>query len=222
VNPIKHIATGAALLLAVGAQAQTISSYDIANARLSGFGNWNHTYSGVIGGGNPTSYTGGSGTLNDGIIATSHFNNQLFWKPDGVSITLYLDGFYKINTIDLLGGNTLANNIPGTLTGWTVTINSNSQSFSSTAHGAACLSGLCDDVVSLIGSGLDTLSTNTIVLSNFTGGWPDESSYFNISEIQVNGASVSAVPEPETYAMMLAGLGLLGFAARRRKAKAAA
>ena len=29
--------------------------------------------------------------------------------------------------------------------------------------------------------------------------------------------SVSAVPEPETYAMMLAGLGLLGFAARRRK-----
>ena len=31
--------------------------------------------------------------------------------------------------------------------------------------------------------------------------------------------SVSAVPEPETYAMMLAGLGLLGFAARRRKQK---
>lgn len=29
--------------------------------------------------------------------------------------------------------------------------------------------------------------------------------------------SMSAVPEPETYAMMLAGLGLLGFAARRRK-----
>jgi hypothetical protein len=25
------------------------------------------------------------------------------------------------------------------------------------------------------------------------------------------------IPEPETYAMMLAGLGLLGFAARRRK-----
>lgn len=28
---------------------------------------------------------------------------------------------------------------------------------------------------------------------------------------------ISAVPEPETYAMLLAGLGLLGFAARRRK-----
>jgi hypothetical protein len=30
---------------------------------------------------------------------------------------------------------------------------------------------------------------------------------------------VGAIPEPETYAMMLAGLGLLGFMARRRKQK---
>jgi len=29
------------------------------------------------------------------------------------------------------------------------------------------------------------------------------------------------VPEPETYAMLLAGLGLLGFVARRKKHKAA-
>ena len=35
------------------------------------------------------------------------------------------------------------------------------------------------------------------------------------------GPLVSGVPEPETYAMLLAGLGLLGFAARRRKRQAA-
>jgi hypothetical protein len=35
------------------------------------------------------------------------------------------------------------------------------------------------------------------------------------------GATVGVVPEPETYAMMLAGLGLLGFATRRRKQHAA-
>jgi hypothetical protein len=34
---------------------------------------------------------------------------------------------------------------------------------------------------------------------------------------RITSFSVSAVPEPETYAMMLAGLGLVGFAARRRK-----
>jgi hypothetical protein len=33
---------------------------------------------------------------------------------------------------------------------------------------------------------------------------------------------VSAVPEPEIYAMMLAGLGLMGFVARRRKQQLAA
>ena len=34
-------------------------------------------------------------------------------------------------------------------------------------------------------------------------------------------SDVEAIPEPETYAMLLAGLGLLGFTARRRKQKAA-
>ena len=33
--------------------------------------------------------------------------------------------------------------------------------------------------------------------------------------------ALSAVPEPETYALMLGGLGLVGFAARRRKANQA-
>lgn len=33
---------------------------------------------------------------------------------------------------------------------------------------------------------------------------------------------VTAIPEPETYAMLLAGLGLMGFVARRRQRNAAA
>jgi hypothetical protein len=40
-------------------------------------------------------------------------------------------------------------------------------------------------------------------------------------DVGLDNVTISAVPEPETYAMMLAGLGLLGFAARRRKQQAA-
>ena len=36
----------------------------------------------------------------------------------------------------------------------------------------------------------------------------------------LDNVSVSAVPEPETYAMLLAGLGLLGFSIRRIKQNA--
>ena len=32
-----------------------------------------------------------------------------------------------------------------------------------------------------------------------------------------NHAYIAAVPEPETYAMLLTGLGLVGFASRRRR-----
>jgi PEP-CTERM motif len=50
----------------------------------------------------------------------------------------------------------------------------------------------------------------------------DLNAWEEIDSVTLSGSlTVSAVPEPETYAMMLAGLGLLGFAARRRKQKQA-
>lgn len=56
-----------------------------------------------------------------------------------------------------------------------------------------------------------------LMLEDFSGSDPVAgNAYFdNILLTDANG--VSAVPEPETYAMLLAGLGLLGFTARRRK-----
>jgi hypothetical protein len=41
-------------------------------------------------------------------------------------------------------------------------------------------------------------------------------------QFYLGAMTVAAVPEPETYAMLLAGLGLMGAVARRRKAKQAA
>jgi uncharacterized membrane protein YdcZ (DUF606 family) len=44
----------------------------------------------------------------------------------------------------------------------------------------------------------------------------------NSSGAVIDNLTIAAVPEPETYAMMLAGLGLLGVAARRRKQESTA
>jgi hypothetical protein len=43
-----------------------------------------------------------------------------------------------------------------------------------------------------------------------------------VGNMRIITNNVTPIPEPETYAMMLAGLGMLGFMARRRKLKAAA
>ncbi len=51
--------------------------------------------------------------------------------------------------------------------------------------------------------------------------WGADGYDVGIDNVNYAVSSVTAVPEPETYAMMLAGLGLLGFAARRRKQKLA-
>lgn len=60
------------------------------------------------------------------------------------------------------------------------------------------------------------------VISNFTITELGGDALLNYAQINYTRVSaVTAVPEPETYAMMLAGLGLLGFAARRRKQKVA-
>jgi hypothetical protein len=65
-----------------------------------------------------------------------------------------------------------------------------------------------------------TLSTNNLVAGNY---------YLQVSGNMVSNTAASfggaismaaPVPEPETYGMMLGGLGLLGFLARRRKKQA--
>lgn len=62
-------------------------------------------------------------------------------------------------------------------------------------------------------AGIDGTSTTPLVLTLM--GATSKSSALYSGEL-----SVAAVPEPETYAMFIAGLGALGFMARRRRAKA--
>ncbi|MFM2057203.1 MAG: hypothetical protein RLY71_1588 [Pseudomonadota bacterium] len=66
-------------------------------------------------------------------------------------------------------------------------------------------------------------STSHTLSYSYTGvGTVDTSSFgFTIAgqTLPVAPGSITPVPEPETYAMMLAGLGALGFMGRRRKAQ---
>lgn len=78
---------------------------------------------------------------------------------------------------------------------------------------------------SLLSQGFNYDSQAPIALSNWCQPFShcNMGTYYSVHLSGVDSAVnvTSAVPEPETYAMLLAGLGLLGFAARRRKNRAA-
>lgn len=71
------------------------------------------------------------------------------------------------------------------------------------------------------GAGAGTSFLNSSSTTGKTYWYNDELNKSSLYVLADFTAPVAAIPEPETYAMMLAGLGLLGFAARRRKLKLA-
>ncbi|MYM21804.1 choice-of-anchor A family protein [Duganella sp. FT135W] len=71
----------------------------------------------------------------------------------------------------------------------------------------------------VVSGGQGVINGNVVVNAWSSQVQINASNYFK--GINVNGY-VSAVPEPETYAMLLAGLGMIGFTARRRQKATAA
>lgn len=217
---MKMHTTGALLLLmscAANAVPIAITGYDIDHTYVSGTGGWYHDYSGAITplSGDLADYSGGSGTLNDGVIGTSHLDTQLFNFPSDSSptITLYLDNFYTISSLLIYGGNFIdVNSIPGELSGLDVTINSIKESFVTVAQGQTDGTRYADDGVSFGGSSLDGLVTNHVVLSGFVSPWGG-SNTFSIAEIELDG-DLACVPEPST--LFLLGLGLAGVGLSRK------
>ncbi|PQO28130.1 hypothetical protein [Blastopirellula marina] len=210
------------------AEMIAITSYDITDAARSGMGGWQHTYSGsIVDTGNYSAsglsftranYSGGSGTLNDGLEGTGASDTELFGLKSDVSptFTLHLDGFFTISDIALLVVDS-ANSIPGHIAGFDVTILGITESFVTSEQPT-----LRDAFVDLTGSSLDGLVTNQIILSNFShDNLGSFTQVFAIGEIEVQGSAASVVPLPSSLALLAMGASVTGVGGvfRRRSKK---
>jgi len=122
----------------VTAAPVSITSYDVEQTPRSGWGGWCHNYTGTItntgrtvagslarcasGGNQIADYSGGSGTLDDGVVSTSLFETHLSTtrnaddgRPINPKITLDLGGTFLVGTIRLYGGDIGGNIISGAL-----------------------------------------------------------------------------------------------------------
>jgi hypothetical protein len=107
-----------------------------------------------------------------------------------------------------VGGNFFNTDEPGTVFGGNVTVTG---SDGGTPVSTVISNATTGSFVGFVSTGL--MTSLTMVADNSANGVPDFS-YPTVGRLML----ASAVPEPETYALMLAGLGLVGFLARRRRA----
>lgn len=111
------------------------------------------------------------------------------------------------------------------LTGYDATTASLSGQFAADNSAAAYLNGYAigssssyrnwSGFASTSGDFLSGVNTLSFVVTNYAQNSGNPTGIR--AEFISSGVAVAAVPEPETYAMLLSGLGLLGFSARRRK-----
>ena len=220
-----HAAAAGAMVCAVLAPLAVVAapvaptSYSMPNGdgQASGgsFNYWDANYTGL---GSTTTdgaaLSGGLGKLTDGIVSSTAWhlvsNNAGtgeyvgWYAPHTLNplITFNFASSPVINTISIQLDNT---QFGGVFAPASILIDGMSGAFIAPAPGA---------VGSVVFTGLGlTGNSHTVQFIQSPGTWTF------VSEISFDG--VAAVPEPETYAMLLAGLGLLGFAARRRKQQAA-
>jgi len=153
-----------------------------------------------------------------GTAPLHDINFSLEWfAPSGIftqTIDYNLGGLYLIDRAAVWNEESWGANTVDIFTSIDNITYSSVGSFSLTNHPVAFYSA---DILNVN----DSMAQYVRFIVNGIPGDDGDGSPFNDSvSLGEVAFSVSAVPEPETYAMLLAGLGLLGFAARRRQQNA--
>ncbi len=206
-------------------KAQSIASYDIENARAQNYGLWTNKYSGLITPAKTSglfNYTGGSGTLNDGIVPNGIENTQMIIGTDNPVITLHLSEKSTIKELNFYSMLYTGNYSAGNLKSATISYGGKSVTVDAFNWGPTCSNPhavFCNNKLDLSNTILNGVETDTIIISNFLTK-SNYSPYYSIGEISLNGSLVSPVPEPGIYGMILAGLALIYLNARKKRKKA--
>ncbi len=215
-------ALAALALSAVAAQASPIAvtSYDMSNgdgqAHGGSYNYWDTSYSGAasagatnIDGQSGNTLSGGTGKLTDGVIATSSWYDvsngagtgpYVGWlSPTSTTITFHFGGVVDLDEIKLYVDNS---NVGGVSAPNNVTINGNS--FANTLYQTPSAPTVLDF------TGLGIHGDSVTLSMNYANGW------VFLSEAQFFSPT-AAVPEADNLAMILGGLSLFAFMARRRR-----
>jgi hypothetical protein len=216
---MKMLALGVLAAAAVAAPAAAVeiavSSYDTPNGdgQASGgsFNYWDLNYTGAgatnVDG---AALSGGVGDLTDGVVASDFwFNTENgggtgpyvgWYAPHTLNplIAFELAGPANINQIDIHIDNSFVGGVFAPAAIW---VDGVAQAFTAPAVGTI-------GTISLTGLNL-TGTSHTIQFFQDLNGWTF------VSEIDFLGTA--AVPEPGTWALMIAGFGLAGAALRRRR-----
>lgn len=199
------IAALLACLAAGEAAALQPDSYSMLNGYSGSYHYWDDTYNGI---GCHTCdgalLTGGTGDLTNGVIATDNWfvveppgNGPYVGWPIDPTITFHWNAPVSIDSVTLWADDSNGNG--GVSAPGSVTINGTNYVIPEPPGSAP---------FSFTASGLAFNGTDLPITIFRKNQW------VFVSEVQF----ASNIPEPQTYAMLLTGFALLGFAARRRLA----
>ncbi len=158
----------------------------------------------------PITRTAGAYTYTGAVTTTSFFGAGTTADPwlstNTATDTMTFNTF--IGGVQAVGGNFFGSNISGLFQAGDITVTATDASgtVTQTIVGATTTSFL-----GFVSTGAMTSLTVASVQPTTGFLWP------TVDNLTL-AKNITVVPEPETYAMMLAGLGLVGFFARRRRA----